>query len=281
MAVTAAQIKELRDRTGVGMAKCKEALVECGGDIENAIEFLRKAGIASAVKKESRDAKEGVIGYARGQGILALIEVNAETDFVTSNQVFRDFLADAAQVAAKEGIDNVETLLEKGSSVDPSLSLEEARAVAIQKTGENIQVRRVALLPIEANQSVGVYAHMGGSIVAAVVLAGADDQEDLARDVAMHAAAAHPEYLNPDSVPADIVEKEREIAREQMAGKPDHVIDKILEGKVRSFYEGVCLVKQSFIKDESQTVEEVVSQKGKDLGKELAVASFTRWSVGN
>jgi elongation factor Ts len=97
----------------------------------------------------------------------------------------------------------------------------------------------------------------------------------------MHAAAAHPEDLNPDSVPADIVEKEREIAREQMAGKPDHVIDKILEGKVRSFYEGVCLVKQSFIKDESQTVEEVVSQKGKDLGKELAVASFTRWSVGN
>ena len=279
--VTAGMIKELRDKTGVGMSNCKEALVASSGDMEAAIEYLRKKGIASAVKKESRDAKEGVIGIGETADTIALVEVSAETDFVTSNEVFQSFLSDVAQLVAEKKPATLEALSALPSVQDASLTVDEARAVAVQKVGENIQIRRFECIPKTSNRSVGVYSHMGGRIVAVVEVEGDNTQDQIARDVAMHVAAAHPAYLKPEDVPGDVLEKEKEIARCQIQGKPDHIAEKILEGKIKAYYDEACLSCQKFIKDESVTVGQFVAQKGKENNKALALAGFKRWSVGN
>lgn len=280
MTVTASMIKELRERTGVGMSACKQALVEAEGNMEKAIELLRKKGMASAVKKESRDAKEGVIGYAESDDALVLVEVSAETDFVTQNQVFQDFLSGVAEELLISKPANLEDFLKQNYSKDGNMTIDEYRATAIQAVGENIQIRRFAFLPKDANSCVGIYRHMGGKIVAAVEIVGANDQADVAKEIAMHVAAAAPEYLDADSVPSDIIEKEKEIARSQIQNKPEHIQDKIIEGKLRAFYDQSCLVNQGFIKDDSVTVAQLLENKGKEAGKQLSLKGFTRWSVG-
>lgn len=279
MAVTTDAIKELRQRTGVGMGKCKEALVASDGDMEKAITYLREKGVAGAVKKEGRETNEGLIGTAHESNGVAFVEVNSETDFVAKNDVFQDFVSDLASQAVESSADSVEGLMAQKDSSNGG-TFDERRTDVIQKIGENIQVRRVLFVPLQANQSIGVYTHLGGKICTAVVIEGAADEDAFARQIAMHVAAASPDYLNSDEVPEDVVNQEREIAKAQMAGKPDNVIEKAAEGKLRAFFAQNCLLMQPYIRDEKQSVEKVVAQHGKEAGKELKIVKFINWRVG-
>lgn len=278
--VTPDMVKELRERTGVGMGKCKEALDQASGDMEKAIEFLRKAGMASAVKKEGRETNEGVIAAREGAEAVALVEVNAETDFVTQNEKFKLFSQELAQEAADGRVSTLDALLKRSYSKDTSLNWDQYRALVIQSLGENIQVRRLLLLPKTHDTSIGLYSHMGGKIVAAVVLSGGQGQEALARDIAMHVAAEAPEYLRAEQIPHEVRSKEEEIARSQVQGKPEDIANKIVQGKYKAFCDEVCLLGQKYIKDNTLSVAALLEKESKRLSKQIAVASFYRWKVG-
>ncbi len=278
--VTAQLVKELRDRTGVGMNKCKEALVEAQGDIELAINNLRKAGMASAVKKQGREANEGIIGWAESSQHVAIVEVNCETDFVVHNQRFQEFVSTLAQDAADHHPASLEAFLAQKFSKENDLTIDEYRASLVQTIGENIQIKRVLTVAKDEKHSVGVYSHLGGKILVVVEIEGSGSEETLAKEIAMHAAAASPQYLSPETVPSEILANEQDIIRSQAAGKPEHALQKILEGKLRSFYETACLLKQPFIRDDSLTVEQLVAKQAKDSGKPLTVKQFVRWKVG-
>lgn len=279
-AITASLIKELRDLTGIGMGKCKEALEEAGGDIELAVSNLRKSGMASAVKKEGRAANEGVIVFAENGNTVAIVEVNAETDFVVRNERFLKFAQEVAEEAAAKAPGDLTSFLAQKFSKDPSLTLDEYRATIVQAIGENIQIRRLIILKKEANKSIGLYSHLGGKMVTAVEISGNSGEEALAKDIAMHVAAANPEYLSPETVPASVIENEKEIAKEQLKGKPANMLDKIVEGKMNAYYEAACLVLQKFIRDDSQSIQSLVDKRSKDTGKSLKLVNFIRWSVG-
>jgi elongation factor Ts len=278
--VTAEMVKELRERSGVSMSKCKEALDKANGDMNEAIDILRKTGMASAVKKEGRETNEGLIAVAEGKRGIALVEVNTETDFVAQNDTFKAFLKDIAQEAADTGSDSVATLMAQSFSKDPSVTIDQHRALVIQTLGENIQVRRLLLLPKNKELSVGSYSHMGGKIVTLALISGGEGQEALARDIAMHIAAESPEYLSPEQVPASVRAKEEEIARSQVQGKPANIVDKIIEGKVKAFCDEVCLICQKYVKDNTMTIGQLVEKEGKRLGKPMAITAFYRWKVG-
>lgn len=278
--ITAEMIKELRERTGVGMAKCKAALDEAGGDMDKAIENLRKAGMASAVKKEGREAKEGLIGIGESKDAIALVEVNSETDFVAQNEKFKEFLHSVATLAAEKHASSVETLLNLKAKHDPSITLDQYRALVIQSLGENIQVKRVKILHKSKDLSIGVYSHMNGKIVTAVEMTGGEGHEALAREIAMHVAAESPEYLNPEDVPQNVLQSEEEIARSQVKGKPEQMIAKIVEGKIKAFRDQVCLTCQKFIKDNSLTIAQFLDKEGKELKKQFKLKGFLRWRVG-
>lgn len=278
--VTPAMIKELRDRTGVGMGKCKEALEEAKGDMELAIANLRKAGMASAVKKEGRETKEGMIGTAETKDTVAIVEVNAETDFVVKNERFKQFLDSIAEEVARTNPPSLDAFLQQKFSKEPGLTIDQYRATIVQTIGENIQIRRILTLKKTPDRSVGVYSHLGGKIVTVVEITGSGKEEALAKDIAMHTAAAAPEYLSPEKVPQAIIDNEKDIARSQIQGKPANIIDKIVEGKINAFYDAATLVRQKYIKDDSITITELVNRKAKEGGKPLAVTNFIRWSVG-
>lgn len=277
--ITPAMIKELRERTGVGMGKCKEALEEAKGDMELAISNLRKAGIASAVKKQGRETNEGKIGVADNGKNIAIVEVNAETDFVTSNDLFGRFLKSIAEEIAATAPANLEQFLSQKYSKDPSLTVDQYRATVVQTIGENIQIKRFIVMPKAANKSIGVYSHLGGKIVTLTEITGSPSEEGLAKDIAMHIAAASPEYLAPENVPAEILEKEKEIARSQVQGKPANIVEKIVDGKMSSFYDTNCLSKQKYIRDDSLTITDLVNKRSKEAGKPLSLTNFLRWSV--
>lgn len=279
-AVTAEMVKELRARTGVGMGKCKEALDQAGGDMELAIANLRKAGIAGAVKKEGRETNEGLIGIAETPSAIALLEVNAETDFVAKNDSFQKFLNELAEEAAKTSPASVEAFLAQTFSKDPSLTIDQHRAVVVQSIGENLKVQRLAVLKKGSDRSLGTYSHMGGKIVTFVEILGSSGEEALARDIAMHIAAEAPHYLDPSEVPAEVKAQEEDIAKGQVKGKPENMIAKIVEGKMNAFYDQVCLLSQKYVKDPSVTIEQLVAAKAKATGKDLKVKRFLRWQVG-
>ncbi|HUD00849.1 MAG TPA: translation elongation factor Ts [Rhabdochlamydiaceae bacterium] len=278
--VTPDMVKELRERTGVGMGKCKEALDQAHGDMEKAIDLLRKSGMASAVKKEGRETKEGIVITAESKDTIALVEINVETDFVVQNDRFKQFAQDIAQQAAATKPASLEAFLEQKYSKDPSLTLDQHRAIVMQSLGENIRIRRLQIFPKSSSHSLAIYSHMGGKIVTLVELDGGAGQEALARDIAMHIAAESPDYLKPEEVPADVKAREEEIARGQVAGKPAAIMDKIVEGKLKAFYDQVCLLRQKFVKDNSITIAELVAKEGQRLGKPLAVRRFVRWQIG-
>ena len=280
MTVTTSMIKELRERTGVGMGKCKEALEESKGDIELAISNLRKSGMASAVKKEGREAKEGMIAFAEKNDVIGIAEVNAETDFVVRNDRFQQFLKDVAEEVAETNPESLEAFLKQKYSKDASLTIDEYRATMVQAIGENIQIRRILTLKKDAGLSIGIYSHLGGKILTSVTLTGTNSEEALAKDIAMHVAAASPEYLNPEAVPQSIIANEQDIAKGQMQGKPANIIDKIVEGKLNAYYDTACLTRQKFIKNDSVSISELVAARAKEIGKPLTLASFIRWNVG-
>lgn len=278
--VTAAMIKDLRDRTGIAMGKCKEALEESKGDMDLAIANLRKAGMASAVKKEGRATNEGLIGTAETASVIALVEVNAETDFVAKNDRFRSFVESIAQEAAATAPKSLEDFLAQKYSKDTALTVDQYRATIVQTIGENIQISRVLILNKTTEKSIGVYSHLGGKIVTVVEITGTADQEALAKDIAMHVAAAAPEYLSPETIPSSVIANEEDIAKGQMVGKPANMIEKIVEGKIKAFYDASCLVRQKYIRDDSLTITELVNQRAKEINHPLTVTKFLRWNIG-
>lgn len=269
MTVTASMVKELRERTGAGMMECKKALVETNGDLDAAAEELRKSGQAKADKKAGRVAADGrvVIATAAGQAVIA--EVNSETDFVAKDENFVGFAEAVAAAALASGATDVEAL--GSQSIDGSRTVEQARTELVSKVGENISVRRAAI--IAGDGPIGHYTH-GARIGAAVVLEGGDAA--LARDIAMHVAATNPVCVDADGVPADTLERERRIFSEQAAesGKPPEIVEKMVSGRVAKFLKEITLVGQPFVKDPDVPVGKLL----KDAG--ASVASFVRFEVG-
>ena len=270
MAVTAAMVKELRERTGAGMMECKKALVETDGDLETAIEFLRKSGLAQADKKASRVAAEGKIALALADGgkQAVMVEINCETDFVAKDASFIAFADAVASNTLNDAPADVDALMNTSINSD---SVEEARQALISKIGENIQVRRFVRESTEG--TLGAYVH-GGKIGVLVDVSGGD--EELARDLAMHIAALNPEYVSADDVPADIIAREKNIliAQAESSGKPPEIIEKMVVGRLRKHLSGITLLGQPFVKDGDITVAKLLEQKS------ASVNGFNRLAVG-
>jgi elongation factor Ts len=278
--VTPQMIKELRDRTGVGMGKCKEALEEAKGDMDLAIANLRKSGMATAVKKEGRVTNEGVIAFADTPKAIGVVEVNAETDFVVKNDRFQEFAKNIAEEVATTQPATIEAFLAQKYSKDSSLTVDQYRATIVQTIGENIQIKRLRAVPKTSDKSIGVYSHLGGKVLTLVEFTGATGEESLAKDIAMHVAAASPEFVSPEQVPSAVIEQEREIAKEQIKGKPENIVEKIVDGKINAYYDQVCLIRQKYIRNDAQTIADLVNHRSKETGKSLKLTSFLRWSVG-
>jgi len=271
MNITAADVKTLRERTGAGMMECKKALVETNGDLDAAAELMRKAGLAKADKKAGRVAAEGSIVTERSaDGRRAVIvEANCETDFVARQDDFQQFAGAVAVAALAADAGSLEDVA--GLKLADGATVEDTRRGLISRIGENITVRRVAGLA--APTVVGMYVH-GTRIGVLVGLEGGD--EDLARDLAMHVAASNPQYVTPADVPADQVDKEREILAAQAAaeGKPAEIVGKMVEGRIRKYLAEICLVGQPFVKDPDTTVEKLLKGAG------AKVTGFVRFEVG-
>ncbi|GAC29653.1 translation elongation factor Ts [Brumicola pallidula] len=267
MAVTAALVKEIRERTGAGMLDCKNALVETDGDIELAIENMRKSGQAKAAKKAGRIAAEGVILTNITSGKATMMEVNCETDFVARDEGFLAFGNKLIDVAAAHGINDIDTLL--AAELDGS-TVATVRDTLVTKIGENISPRRV--INVEGS-TLGAYVH-GGRIGVIVILEGGD--EELAKDIAMHVAAASPQFVKPSDVPEAVIAKEKEIQIDIaiQSGKPADIAEKMVSGRMKKFTGEVSLTGQPFIKDPAQSVGELLKSKGAD------VVNFIRFEVG-
>ena len=271
MAITAALVKELRERTGAGMMECKKMLTETDGDIEAAIEELRKRGAAQADKKAGRIAAEGtIITLTQGNKGVA-VEVNSETDFSAKDEFFMAFANQVAQTVLANSPADVDALSATATAQGPTV--EEARQALIQKIGENITVRRFVLIEASEGDVVGAYQH-GNKISVLTRLSGGS--EDLAKDVAMHVAASSPVCISSDEVPAELLAKEREIYSAQAAesGKPAEIMEKMVEGRIRKYLNEVTLLGQAFVKDPDQTVEKLVKSAGAE------VKQFVRYEVG-
>lgn len=259
MAISASMVKELRDRTGLGMMECKKALKEAGGDIEKAIEDLRKASGLKAAKKAGRTAAEGLVTVSAN----TVVEVNSETDFVARDESFKAFVADVADAAAAQGNDDVQQLLDAG--------FEAKREALVQKIGENISIRRFTTVSAPV---VGSYVHSNGRIAVVVGLEGGS--EELARDVAMHIAAVNPRVAKPEDMPEDVVESEKNIIKAQpdMEGKPAEIVEKMMVGRIRKFLAENSLVEQQFVKNPDQKVGQLLKEAGADI------QTFVRFEVG-
>ncbi len=278
--ITADMIKNLRERTGVAMGKCKEALVLAEGDMEKAIDVLRKAGMAAGVKKEGRETKEGLILTGEDKNSLVIAEANVETDFVAQNDRFKHFVHDVVKQALETKPASLADFAQQPYYKDKSISIDQYRNLLIQALGENIQLRRLETIHKHPNSSYGIYSHMGGKLVVVVEIEGSSDQEGIAKEIAMHIAAENPEYLKPEEIPAHVRAREEEIARSQVVGKPENVIEKIVAGKIKAVEEQLCLIHQKYIKDNTVTVQQFLEICAKKLGKTLSVRCFWRWKVG-
>lgn len=278
--ISAELIKELRSLTGVGMSKCKEALSASSGNIQEAISYLRKKGMASGAKKEGRETKEGFVAFKEEGDLLAIVEVNAETDFVVQNERFKEFSQDVVEQILQNKPSSLEELLQQKYEKDPTLTIDQYRNLVIQSLGENIQVKKMELIKKAPQTSLGIYSHMGGKILAIVEITGSDKRQDLAKEVAMHAAAYNPDFLKPEDVSEEAKQREEDIARSQMQGKPENMMAKIIAGKMQAYYKESCLTKQAFVKDPSLSVEKYVEKKGKENGETLHISRFWRWKVG-
>jgi elongation factor Ts len=269
MSISASMVKELRERTGAGMMECKKALVETGGDLDAAAEHLRKSGQAKADKKASRVAADGRIVVATEGNKAVIVEVNSETDFVTKDENFTSFSDAVAATALAGGITDVEAL--SAETLADGRTIELARTELISKVGENIGVRRIAI--VESDSVLASYTH-GARIGAVVALDGGD--EALARDIAMHVAASNPTCIDETGVPPETLENEKRILTEQAleSGKPAEIVEKMVLGRINKFLKEITLVGQPFVKDPDVSVGKLL----KDAG--ATVAAFVRFEVG-
>ena len=291
MAVTAAQISELRKSTGAGMLDCKKALEETGGDFEQAVDFLRTKGLAAASKKSGRAATEGMVVAALSangnKGVL--VEINSETDFVAKNDKFQAFVNDVANHVLQAGPATVEELFTQAYVGDSSKTIQTLLSEAISVIGENMQIRRFSSFEVAGAGSVGSYIHAGGKIGVLVEAtceneAAARDERFAAfvKDVAMHCAAASPLYVKRDEVDADVLEREKDIyrAKARETGKPENIIEKIIDGQVNKFYADICLLEQHFVKDSDKTIQQYAAETGKALGTTVTITRFAKFVLG-
>jgi elongation factor Ts len=270
---TASDVAKLREMTGVGMMECKKALVEANGNLEAAVEILRKKGKAGADTKSQKEAREGLIvaHIAAGGKLGVLAEINCQTDFVARND---DFKAFADEVA-------------KAYAANPNVDLESRRTEMVAKIGENIRLARNSRLEVSGAGQVAAYIHTGAKVGVLVEVGCSKDDtttkdefKQLVKDITLQIAAAHPIAVNRDQVDPKIVEKEKEIAAEQFKNKPAQAIAKIVEGKLNSYFQTVCLVDQGFVKDPEKTIATYIGEVGKKLGDEITVRRFLRFQVG-
>jgi len=289
MAFTAADVKTLRDKTGVGMMDCKKALTEADGDLDRAVDILRERGLAAATKKASRIAAEGaVLAYTEGDTSV-LVEVNSETDFVSKIPEFNAFMLGVAKTIVAQNPASVEALM--GMTIaGGSDTIEEARQAVVLKSGENVNVRRFER--VAGNPAVVSYLHGGGSIGVLAVFntdeatAKADAFQAMGRDVAMQIAAMSPQFLSKEAVPADVVEKEKAICKAQlaedpkMADKPEKVLENIIIGRVNKFYKEVCLLDQPLVKDGDISVAQYIQNVAKELGASIEAIDYFRCVKG-
>ncbi len=271
---SAQDVKALREKTGAGMMDCKKALQETNGNMDDAITWLREKGISKAAKKATRIAAEGLTQASSMDNSAVILEVNSETDFVAKNEEFKKLVSQIMNTLVNSNVKTIEEA-NKLTLADSNETIEEAIINLTAKLGEKLSFRRFEIIKKTDSQTFGIYSHMGGRITTLVVLEGAN--EDVAKDVAMHAAAMRPQYLNPEEVPSEVLEKEKEIMKEQLLneGKPEERVEQILVGKVKKFYEEVCLENQIFIKAENkETVGKFIENNGGKL------ISMTRYEVG-
>ena len=272
--IDAQLVKSLREKTNAGLMECKRALGETNGDLEAAVDLLRKKGAATAAKKADREAKDGTIAQAilPGAKVGVLVEVNCETDFVAKNDSFKAFCEDIAKKIA----------------ANPGTDLETDRVAAVQKIGENVIIRRFERLEVTGNGLVAAYIHTGGK-VGVLVEVGAEkdattqheDFKQLVRDITLQIAAANPICVDRTQVPSELVEREREVYRGQVPpGKPANIIEKIVDGKMDKFFSTSCLIDQAFIKNPDHTITQLLAEKSKSLGETLSIRRFVRFMVG-
>jgi elongation factor Ts len=293
MAITAAQVKELREITGAGMMDCKKALEECDGNLETAVDILRTKGLADLAKKAGRATNEGLVSSWTSENgrVGALVEVNCETDFVARNAEFQTF---AAAVAEQVAVDAPDGIREGGAALmaqqwkrNPSLTVEQALGELVGKLGENMGVSRFVRYEAVSNGVIGSYIHGLGRIGVMVEIAGADSSRPevlaLAKDVSMHIAAASPLCVSRETLPPATVEHEMNIYKAQAAesGKPEAMLEKIANGKLEKlFYKQVCLLEQGFVKDPDKSVEQLVGEASKAVGSKLEIVAFDRFVLG-
>ncbi|MBN1556857.1 MAG: translation elongation factor Ts [Lentisphaerae bacterium] len=274
--ITAALVKQLRDATNVSMMECKRALVESGGDIEQATTLLRERGIAVAAKRASKAANQGIIAsaFAENNTIASLVELNCETDFVARNERFQAFAAGLA---------------EKACTTDEPLAEQVKNEVMdlITAIGENIVVRRNSRFVLEGTGRLGSYVHLGGKVGVLVEVGCEQDAtaanpvfEELVKDLTLHVAACNPRYLKPGDVPESEIQAEREIYAKQVDNKPPQIVEKIVDGKLRKYFAEICLLDQEFVKEQKVSVSQLLAAKGKELGDTLTLRRFARYQLG-
>ncbi len=273
MAISTADIKKLREMTNAGILDCKKALQENDGDMDKAVEYLREKGIASAEKKAGRTAAEGLVACESKANIATIVELNCETDFVAKNENFKEVVDKIVAHLLAEKPADLEAALEQ-TLVGEDKSVQKYLKESIAKIGENISMRRFKIAEKSDDDIFGTYLHMGGNIGVLVHLEGGN--EEVAKDVAMHIAASNPRYLSKEEVPGEDIEKEREILTKQALaeGKPEHIVEKMVEGRLGKFYTLNCLVEQEFVKDTDITVQELLEQNS------AVIKDFVRYEVG-
>jgi len=291
MAVTAAQISELRKSTGAGMLDCKKALEQTDGNFDQAVDFLRTKGLAAASKKAGRAATEGMVATAisanADKGIL--LEINSETDFVAKNDKFQDFVKNIANHILQTNPATIEDLFAQPYCQDSSKTIQTLLNEAISVIGENMQIRRFTSYVVPGAGAIGSYIHAGGKIGVMVEAtcdnaAAAKDPAFAAfvKDVAMHSAAASPLYVRREEVDADVLEREKDIyrAKARETGKPDNIIEKIIAGQVNKFYADICLLEQQFVKDTDKSILQYADETAKSLGTTITITRFIKYVLG-
>ena len=263
--ISALQVKELREKTGLGLMDCKKALEEANGELDIAIEELRKTSGLKASKKSSRSAADGLIGIKSSEGKSFMVEINCETDFVARDDSFNLFMQEVLEIVSSSGDRSLEELLEEG--------IEDKREKLVQKLGENIVVRRIATSENNAD-SLGIYLHSNNKIGSIISLKGGT--EEVAKDIAMHVAATDPMAISPSDISQDVIEKEREIykAQSEESGKPADIVEKMIEGKIRKFLSEVSLTEQDFVKDPGLRINDILKDN------DASIIGFTRFEVG-
>ncbi|HAR5263969.1 TPA: elongation factor Ts [Staphylococcus aureus] len=271
--ISAKLVKELREKTGTGMMDCKKALTETDGDIDKAIDYLREKGIAKAAKKADRIAAEGLVHVETKGNDAVIVEINSETDFVARNEGFQELVKEIANQVLDTKAETVEALME--TTLPNGKSVDERIKEAISTIGEKLSVRRFAIRTKTDNDAFGAYLHMGGRIGVLTVVEGSTDEE-AARDVAMHIAAINPKYVSSEQVSEEEINHEREVLKQQALneGKPENIVEKMVEGRLRKYLQEICAVDQDFVKNPDVTVEAFLKTKGGKL------VDFVRYEVG-